>query len=70
MGEPAVKYDHEYTYGEYREWPDDERWELIDGVAWNTGPAPFVPELYLGEDTVESTTLKGLTVDLGRLFSV
>ena len=21
-------------------WPDDERWELIDGVAWNMSPAP------------------------------
>lgn len=40
MGEPAIKYDHEYTYGEYREWPEDERWELIDGVAWNMSPAP------------------------------
>lgn len=40
VGEPAIKYDHEYTYGEYREWPDNERWELIDGVAWNMSPAP------------------------------
>ena len=45
MGEPAVKYDHEYTYGEYREWPDDERWELIDGVAWNMGPARYFGHL-------------------------
>lgn len=32
---------HAYlTYGDYVQWPEDERWELIDGVAWNMGPAP------------------------------
>jgi Uma2 family endonuclease len=34
------------------------------------GKYPFVPEIYLAEESVESTTLKGLTVDLGRLFLV
>ncbi|TVR52460.1 MAG: Uma2 family endonuclease [Spirochaetaceae bacterium] len=29
-----------YTYGDYRTWSDDERWELIDGVAWSMSPAP------------------------------
>jgi Uma2 family endonuclease len=29
-----------FTYGEYRSWPDDERWELIDGVAFAMSPAP------------------------------
>ena len=32
--------DRRYTYADYRTWPDDERWELIDGVAWNMSPAP------------------------------
>lgn len=40
MGLPAKKLDRHYTYGDYREWPDDERWELIEGVAWNMSPAP------------------------------
>ena len=40
MGEPARKTDRRYTYRDYRSWPDDERWELIDGVAWNMSPAP------------------------------
>jgi len=40
MGEPALKNDRIYTYGDYRNWPDDERWELIDGTAWNMSPAP------------------------------
>lgn len=40
MGLPARKMDRHYTYGDYRTWPDDERWELIDGVAWNMCAAP------------------------------
>jgi Uma2 family endonuclease len=40
VGLPARKLDRRYTYAEYRTWPDDERWELIDGVAWNMSPAP------------------------------
>lgn len=40
MGEPALKKDRVYTYGDYRNWPEDERWELIEGTAWNMSPAP------------------------------
>jgi Uma2 family endonuclease len=40
MGEPALKNDRVYTYGDYKTWPEDERWELIDGTAWNMSPAP------------------------------
>jgi len=29
-----------FTYRDYRQWPDDERWELIDGVAYNMCAAP------------------------------
>jgi Uma2 family endonuclease len=29
-----------FTYGDYRQWPEGERWELIDGVAYNMSPAP------------------------------
>lgn len=39
MALPKEK-DGGYTYADYRTWPDDERWELIDGVAWNMSPAP------------------------------
>ena len=40
MADPVRKADRQYTYGDYKNWPDDERWELIDGVAWNMSPAP------------------------------
>ncbi|TCT24297.1 Uma2 family endonuclease [Thiobaca trueperi] len=29
-----------FSYGDYCRWPDDERWELIDGEACAIAPAP------------------------------
>jgi Uma2 family endonuclease len=40
VSEPARKFDRVYTYADYAQWPDDERWELIQGTAWNMSPAP------------------------------
>ncbi len=40
MGFPVRKSEYHYTYKDYRQWGDDERWELIDGVAYNMSPAP------------------------------
>jgi len=31
-----------YTYQDYLDWPNDERWEIIEGVAYNMTPAPRV----------------------------
>jgi Uma2 family endonuclease len=39
MASPAEK-NQKFTYGDYLEWPDEERWELIDGEAFNMTPAP------------------------------
>lgn len=36
------KSDRRFTYADYRHWPADERWELIDGEAWAMSPAPTV----------------------------
>lgn len=32
--------DRHYTYADYLKFPDDERWEIIDGVAYSMSPAP------------------------------
>ncbi len=40
MALPALKKGNGFTYGNYVTWPDDERWELIDGCAYNMSPAP------------------------------
>ena len=29
-----------FTYGDYLTWPEDERWELLNGIAYNMTPAP------------------------------
>ncbi|MDD2740784.1 MAG: Uma2 family endonuclease [Rhodocyclaceae bacterium] len=31
-----------FTYADYLKWPDDERWELIDGEAYAMAPAPTI----------------------------
>ena len=37
----AAKLDIErYTYADYLKWPDNERWEIIAGVAYDMSPAP------------------------------
>lgn len=52
MSHPRPKQGNgRFTYDDYLHWPDDERWELIDGVAYDRSPAPsrrhqdFVVEL-------------------------
>lgn len=37
MGLPLRKTEEHYTYRDYRRWPEDERWELIDGTAYLMG---------------------------------
>jgi Uma2 family endonuclease len=34
------KTERKFTYTDYITWPDEERWELIDGQAYNMTPAP------------------------------
>ena len=41
MGLPVRKMEQHYTYRDYRQWPDDERWELIDGVAYAMSAPTF-----------------------------
>lgn len=31
-----------WTYADYLTWPDDERWEIIEGVAYSMSPSPSV----------------------------
>ncbi len=44
MESVAKKLDIEkkYSYADYLSWPDDERWEIIDGVPYNMSPAPTI----------------------------
>jgi Uma2 family endonuclease len=40
IGLPIKKANHKFTCADYSSWPDDERWELIDGAAYDMSPAP------------------------------
>lgn len=40
MSESAERKKQRFTYQEYLTWPQEERWELIDGVPYNMTPAP------------------------------
>ncbi len=40
MSNNAIKNDRTYTYTDYLNWPEDERWEIIDGVAYAMSPSP------------------------------
>lgn len=40
MSISSPKPDKKYTYADYLQWPDEERWELIDGVPYDMSPAP------------------------------
>ena len=40
VGSSALRNTDRFTYGDYRQWPEDKRWELIDGQAYSMSPAP------------------------------
>ena len=40
MAQPVPEQSPTYTWDDYRTWPDDERWEIIDGEAIVMSPSP------------------------------
>ncbi len=38
----AKKAEKKFSYQDYLTWPDDKRWEIINGDAYDMGPAPAV----------------------------
>jgi Uma2 family endonuclease len=40
MGIPLRNNNELFNYGDYLSWPDDENWELIEGIPFNMSPAP------------------------------
>jgi len=40
MAYPAQQHERHFTYRDLQTWPDEERWELIDGVAYDMSPSP------------------------------
>ena len=42
MGPTAEKPGNGFTYSDYAAWPEDERWEILDGDAYAMTPAPTI----------------------------
>jgi len=40
MGDVLERANKKYTWQDYLAWPDEERWEVIDGEAFNMTPSP------------------------------
>ena len=40
MAVPLPNNSEIFTYGDYVNWPDNERWELIEGIPFDMTPAP------------------------------
>ena len=38
----ALRKEQHYTYADYLQWPEDVRYELIDGVPYLMAPAPLI----------------------------
>ncbi len=41
MSVPLKKEKGKYSYGDYRTWPDEEKWEIIKGIPYYMSPAPL-----------------------------
>jgi len=41
MAIPQEDRNIKYTYNDYLNWPDEGRWEIIDGIPYNMSPAPL-----------------------------
>ncbi|MBN4053033.1 Uma2 family endonuclease [Gammaproteobacteria bacterium AH-315-K14] len=44
----ARKSSEKYTYSDYLTWPDDERWEILNGEAYDMSPAPSIKHQNVG----------------------
>lgn len=40
MSTPEKELKKGYTYGDYLKWDEDERWEIVEGEAYNMSPSP------------------------------
>jgi Uma2 family endonuclease len=50
QGTSALKEHERFTLEDWKKWPPNERWELIDGLAYSMGPAPRVPHQEIAGD--------------------
>jgi Uma2 family endonuclease len=49
MGHPQIESDQLYSYADYLSWPEDERWEIIEGRAYALAAPSREHQRILGE---------------------
>jgi Uma2 family endonuclease len=56
MSELATRDDRQYTWRDYQSWPDGERWEILDGVAYAMSPSPSLEHQSVSRELLFSLT--------------
>ena len=57
---PLPYEKHEYTYEDYLSWPEDERFEIIDGIAYNQAtPSPVHQRISMNLSLLFGSFFKG-----------
>ncbi|BBB89626.1 MAG TPA: Uma2 family endonuclease [Methylomusa anaerophila] len=67
MGSNAIRNDRVYTYADYLNWPENERWEIIDGVAYMMAPPSTEHQRIVGRlfnEFANHLNLKGKTCEV------
>lgn len=65
MGHPQIESDQLYSYADYLSWPEDERWEIIEGKAYALAAPSREHQRILGEfHLLIGNFLKGKTCDV------
>lgn len=75
MGRPACTLERRYSYGDYRQWLDEECWELWDGIPRAMSPAPgqahqtlVVEIIYQFRSQMEGLKCRGFVAPLDVLL--
>ena len=61
--------NRKFDYNDYLKWSDDQRWEIIDGEAYNMSPAPKVKHQKISIKTIENFILNRNKLKECDLFS-
>ena len=61
--------NNKYTYKDYVTWPDNERWEIINGEPYNMTPAPVVKHQKISIRLLEKLILNKGKIEGCELFT-
>ncbi len=65
----AERLEQKYTYHDYLNWSDDERWEIIDGQPYCMSPAPTIKHQKISIGILEKLILNKQSLKGCDLFS-